>query len=300
VGGEDMSAKLAFIAAHASEHAVRLMCRVLDVARSWFHAWQRAAPQRAERAAKREDLVRQVREVFETSKRRYGAPRIHAELQGRGRGVSRRTVAKLMKENAIRPPRGRRRVPITTDSRHAHAVAPNLLDRNFEVLKPDTVWLADISYIPTGEGWLYLAAVKDLATMEIVGWSMSERLKSTLCEDALTMAIRNRRPPKGLIHHSDRGVQYACGDYGALLRLHGIKSSMSRKGNCLDNAPMESFFGSLKTELVHRTRFGTRAEAKAALFEYIEIFYNPRRRHSSSGYRTPAQARIDMAMAQAA
>ena len=141
---------------------------------------------------------------------------------------------------------------------------------------------------------------KDLATMEIVGWSMSERLKSVLCEEALKMAIRSRRLPMGLIHHSDRGVQYACGDYRKLLRLHGIKASMSRRGNCLDNAPMESFFGSLKTELAHRTRFSTRREAKAALFEYIEIFYNQRRRHSSIGYRTPAQARRDMTIAQAA
>lgn len=191
-------------------------------------------------------------------------------------------------------------MPITTDSRHAHAVAPNLLDRNFEIAVPDTVWLADISYIPTEEGWLYLAAVKDLATMEIVGWSMSDRLKSTLCEEALKMAIRNRRPPRGLIHHSDRGVQYACGDYRKLLKANGITASMSRKGNCLDNAPMESFFGALKTELVHRTRFRTRREAKAALFEYIEVFYNRQRRHSSVGYRTPAQARIDMTMANAA
>ena len=139
-----------------------------------------------------------------------------------------------------------------------------------------------------------------LATMEIVGWSTSERLKSTLCEDALTMAIRNRRPSRGLIHHSDRGVQYACGDYSKLLRLHGIDVSMSRKGNCLDNAPMESFFGSLKTELVHRTWFATRREAKAALFEYIEIFYNRQRRHSSIGYRTPEQARMDITVAMAA
>lgn len=205
-----------------------------------------------------------------------------------------------MNQNGIRPPRGKRRVPITTDSRHAHAVAPNMLDRNFEIAVPDTVWLADISYIPTDEGWLYLAAVKDLATMEIVGWSMSDRLKSTLCEDALKMAIRNRRPPRGLIHHSDRGVQYACGDYRKLLEANGITASMSRKGNCLDNAPMESFFGALKTELVHRTRFRTRRGAKAALFEYIEVFYNRQRRHSSVGYRTPAQARIDMTMANAA
>ncbi|MEM6354447.1 MAG: IS3 family transposase [Pseudomonadota bacterium] len=200
----------------------------------------------------------------------------------------------------MRPPRRKRKVPITTDSRHSHAIAPNLLDRNFKTAVPGTVWLADISYIPTDEGWLYLAAVKDLATMEIVGWSMSERLKSTLCEDALKMAIRNRRPPRGLIHHSDRGVQYACGDYRKLLALHDITASMSRKGDCLDNAPMESFFGSLKTELVHRTRFRTRTNAKCALFEYIEVFYNRRRRHSSIGFRTPAQARMDMVTAQAA
>jgi len=167
--------------------------------------------------------------------------------------------------------------------------------------------LADISYIPTDEGWLYLAAVKDLGTMEIVGWSMSERLKSTLCEDALKMAIRNRRPPKGLIHHSDRGVQYACGEYQKLLGLHGITSSMSRKaiawtthplsGSCKhdpDGQRMDSFFGALKTEMVHRTRFRTRREARGALFEYIEIFYNRQRRHSSIGYRTPVKVRMDM------
>ena len=188
VGGEDMNAKLAFIAAHMAEHAVRLMCRVLGVSRSWFHAWRRAAPTRAERATRREVLVAEVREIFEASRQRYGAPRVHADLQAQGRRISKRTVAKLMKQNGIRPPRGKRRVPITTDSRHAHAVAPNMLDRNFEIAVPDTVWLADISYIPTVEGWLYLAAVKDLATMEIVGWSMSDRLKSTLCEDALKMA----------------------------------------------------------------------------------------------------------------
>jgi putative transposase len=204
-----------------------------------------AAPTRAERVARREALVADIREIFEASRQRYGAPRVHADLQTRGRRISKRTVAKLMKQNGIRPLRGKRRVPITTDSRHAHAVAPNLLDRNFEIAVPDAVWLADISYIPTEEisyipteeGWLYLAAVKDLATMEIVGWSMSDRLKSTLCEDALKMAMRNRRPPRGLIQHSERGVQYACTDYRKLLEANGLKASMSRKGNCLDNAP---------------------------------------------------------------
>ncbi|MEL7470492.1 MAG: IS3 family transposase [Pseudomonadota bacterium] len=154
--------------------------------------------------------------------------------------------------------------------------------------------MAQQGSLPPGEGWLYLAAVTDLGTMEIVGWSMSERLKSTLCEDALKMAIRNRRPPKGLIHHSDRGAQHACGEYQKLLDLHGVTTSISRKGNCLDNAPMESVFGALKTEMVHRVQFRTRCQARAALSEYIEIFYNRQRRHSSIGYRTPAQARMDM------
>jgi transposase InsO family protein len=295
-----MRTKFAFIAAHASEHAIRFMCRIIGVARSCYYAWQRAAPRRAERAAWRHSLGAEIEAIFLQSKRRYGAPRIHAELRAQGFRASKRTVARLMQEEGIRPLRGRRRVPITTDSRHSHAIAPNLLEQKFDVALPDTVWLADISYIPTDEGWLYLAAVKDLAMMEIVGWSMSERLKSTLCEDALKMAIRNRRPPRGLTHHSDRGVQYACGDYRKLLRLHGIEASMSRKGNCLDNAPMESFFSSLKTELVHRTRFTTRREARAALFEYIEIFYNRQQRRSSIGYRTPAQARMDITVAKAA
>lgn len=295
-----MRAKVAFIAAHASDHAIRLMCRVLGLSRSWYHAWQRTAPERDARTARDEALTVEIRSIFEDSKQRYGAPRIHAELQSRGHRISRKTVAKLMRENGLRPPRRKRRMPITTQSRHGYGVAPNLLDRHFAITAPDTVWLADISYIPTDEGWLYLAAVKDLGTMEIVGWSMSERLKSTLCEDALTMAIRNRQPPRGLIHHSDRGVQYACDDYRKILRLYGMKASMSRKGNCLDNAPMESFFGALKTELVHRTRFATRREARAALFEYIEIFYNRQRRHSTIGYRTPQQARNDMTFKKAA
>ncbi len=289
-----MNAKLAFIAAHAGEHAVRLMCRLLAVCRSWFHTWHRTAPARAGRIARRDELAGEIAGIFEDSKHRYGAPRIHAELRARGHKVSKKTVAKLMKERGLRPPQRKRRMPMTTDSAHSYAIAPNLVNRNFQVTAPNTVWLADISYIPTGEGWLYLAAVKDLATMEIVGWSMSDRLKSTLCEDALKMAICNRRPPPGLIHHSDRGVQYACNSYRALLKLHRITSSMSRKGNCLDNAPMESFFSSLKTEMFHLTRFHTRREAKAAQFEYIEVFYNRKRRHSTIGYRTPAQARMDM------
>ena len=295
-----MNAKLAFIVAHAEEHAVRLMCRVLSVSPSWFHAWRAAAADRAVRQAARDAMVARIRAIFSESRARYGAPRIPAELVAQGERIARKTVAKLMKANDIRPPRRGRRVPRTTDSRHELGIAPNLLARNFEVATPDTVWLADISYVPTDEGWLYLAAVKDMATMEIVGWAMSDRLKGSLAIDAMRMALQNRSPPPGLICHSDRGVQYACADYRRLLKAHGARASMSGKGNCLDNAPMESFFGSLKTELVHRTRFHSRREAKAALFEYIAIFYNRRRRHSSIGYRTPEQARLDMIRAMAA
>lgn len=295
-----MNAKLEFIAAHAAEHAVSLMCRVLSVSTSWFHSWRATAPERAARHAARQDLLPRIRAIFKASHRRYGAPRIHAELRGQGIRVARKTVAKLMKDRDIRPPRRGRRMPQTTDSRHNLGIAPNLLRRNFKAAAPDRIWLADISYVATDEGWLYLAAVKDMATMEIVGWSMSDRLKSSLAVDAMRMALQNRRPVPGLICHSDRGIQYASVDYRRLLDAWKSNASMSRKGNCLDNAPMESFFGSLKNELVHRTRFGSRREAKAALFEYIAIFYNRQRRHSSIGYRTPEQARIDMAAAMAA
>jgi putative transposase len=190
--------------------------------------------------------------------------------------------------------RGRRRVPRTTDSRHDLPVAPNLLDRNFAAERPDTIWLADISYLPTDEGWPYLAAVEDMATREIVGWSMADHLRAGLCTDALVMALQRCRPPRGLIHHSDRGVQYAPGPYREVLERHGIRQSMSRRGNCLDNAPMESFFASLKAEHVHEARFRTRAEARAAVFDYVEVFHNRQRLHSAVGYRTPAEARASM------
>ena len=189
---------------------------------------------------------------------------------------------------------GRRPVPRTTDSRHSLPVAPNLLARNFVAVLPNQVWLADISYLPTDEGWLYLAAIKDMATREIVGWSMAEHLRAELCTAALVMALQRCHPARGLIQHSDRGVQYASADYRAVLERHGIEQSMSRRGNCLDNAPMESFFASLKKESVHHTRLRTREEARAAVFEYIEVFYNRQRLHSGVGYRTPAEARAHM------
>jgi putative transposase len=283
-----------FVAAERAAFPVRTLCRVVGVAASGFYAWSRRGPGR-----RREDDRRvgaRIAAIVARSRGTYGSPRVQAELRAEGVRIGRKRVARLMREAGLTAAR-RCRVPRTTDSRHDHPVAPNLLGRRFAAERPDTVWLADISYIPTGEGWLYLAAIKDLATREIVGWSMADHLREELARDALLMAICRRQPPPGLIHHSDRGVQYASGPYRATLARHGIVPSMSRKGDCLDNAPMESFFGSLKTELVHRTSFPTREAARRALFEYVEAFYNRRRRHSGLGFLTPAQAYEQMARA---
>jgi putative transposase len=286
--------KFAFVAAERGNHAVARLCQVIGASVSGFYAWLRAIPAVQNRAEAEAELRGHIGRIFTARRHVYGAPRIHAELRRGGRRHSRRRVARLMREMGLAARRGRRPRPRTTDSRHDLPVAPNLLARDFAVVRPDTVWLADISYLPTDEGWLYLAAIKDMATREIVGWSMADHLRAGLCVDALVMALQRCRPPKGLIHHSDRGVQYASGPYRQVLERHGIKPSMSRKGNCLDNAPMESFFASLKKEHVHPARFRTRAEAKAAVFEYIEVFYNRQRLHSALGYRTPAEARASM------
>jgi len=287
--------RFAFVSAERANHAVAAPCRVVGASVSGFHAWPHAIPAVQHRAEAEAELRGHIGRVFAARRRVYGSPRVHAELRREGRRHSRRRVERLMREMGLSARRGRKRAPRTTDSRHDLPVAPNLLDRNFTAEKPDQVWLADISYIPTGEGFLYLAAIKDLATREIVGWSMADHLRSGLCVDALVMAIRRHGPPpRGLIQHSDRGVQYASEPYRAVLERHGITQSMSRRGNCLDNAPMESFFASLKAEHVHQVRFRTREEAKAAVFEYIEIFYNRQRLHSAIGYRTPAEARATM------
>jgi putative transposase len=283
-----------FVAAERASFPVRMLCRLVGVAASGFYAWLRRGPARREGADR--GLRARVGAIFAASRGTYGSPRVHAELRAQGMQVSRRRVARLMREGGLSATI-RRRAPRTTDSRHDHAVAPNLLGRRFAADRPDAVWLADISYLPTGEGWLYLAAIKDLATREIIGWSMADHLRADLACDALLMAIRRRQPPRGLIHHSDRGVQYASEPYQAILARHGLRCSMSRRGNCLDNAPMESFFGSLKNELVHRAAFPTREAAKRAVFEYVESFYNRRRRHSALGFLTPAQAYEQMARA---
>jgi transposase InsO family protein len=283
-----------FVAAERASFPVRALCRVVGASASGFYVWLRRGSDR--RGGADRGLAARVGAIFAASRGTYGSPRIHAELRAQGVRVGRERVARLVREAGLAVAR-LRRVPRTTDSRHGHPVAPNLLGRRFTADRPDAVWLADISYIPTGEGWLYMAAIKDMATREIVGWSMAEHLRGDLARDALLMAIRRRQPPRGLLHHSDRGVQYASEPYQATLARHGLRCSMSRRGNCLDNAPMESFFGSLKTELVHRTTFPTRAAARRALFEYVETFYNRRRRHSALGFLTPAQACEQMARA---
>jgi putative transposase len=286
--------RFAFVAAERGNHAVATLCRVVGASVSGFYARLRAIPVTRARAEAEAELRGLIGRIFAARRRAYGSPRVHAELGREGRRHSRRRVERLMREMGLAARRGRRRAPRTTDSRHDLPVAPNLLDRNFAAERPDAVWLADISYLPTDEGWLYLAVVEDLATREVVGWSMADHLRAGLCVDALVTALQRRRPEPGLIHHSDRGVQYAAKPYRKVLRRHGIKQSMSRRGNCLDNAPMESFFASLKKEHVHHVRFRSRAEARAAVFEYVEVFYNRQRLHSALGYRTPAEARAGM------
>jgi putative transposase len=273
---------------------VATLCRIVGVSVSGFYAWLHAIPAIRIRAETDSELRDQITRVFNGRRRVYGSPRIHAELRREGRRHSRRRIERLMREMGLSARQGRRRTPRTTDARHDLPIAPNVLARNFSAERPDQVWLADISYLATDEGWLYLAAIKDMATRQIVGWSMANHLRGDLCIDALVMALQRCQPGKGLTHHSDRGVQYASAPYRAALARHGIVQSMSRRGNCLDNAPMESFFASLKKEYVHHLHFATREQAKVAVFDYIEVFYNRQRLSAAIGYRTPVQARMDM------
>ena len=282
-----------FIRDHAGRWPVRLMCRVLKVSASGYYAW-RNRPESARAAANRKLLV-DVRRLHAEHHRRYGSPRMHAALRAEGRTASRGRVARLMRRHGIRALAGRRFKPCTTDSRHYLPVAPNLLQQEFVAAAPNRVWLADITYIATGEGWLYLAAVLDLATRKIVGWSMRDHMRTELPLAALIMAAQRQRPAEGLICHSDRGSQYASEAYSKQLIAMKAKPSMSRTACCYDNAPMESFFHTLKVELVHQRRWATRDEARRELFAYIEGYYNRRRIHSALGYRTPEQAERQMA-----
>jgi len=279
--------RFAFIQKHAEEFPVDLMCEVLEVSRSGYYAWRdRPASSQARR---REELVQRIQAAHADSRQIYGSPRIHAELRAQGVACSPNTVAKLMKNCGIRSKMRRRFVVRTTDSRHGHPIAENRLQQQFDVPLPNQVWAADITYISTGEGWLYLAVVIDLCSRKVVGWTADDHLRADLPGAALRMALEHRRPEGALLHHSDRGVQYACDEYQALLARHGIECSMSRRGNCYDNAVVESFFGTLKTELIHHHKYTTRNQARLALFEYLEVFYNRKRRHSALDYRSPAE-----------
>jgi len=276
--------RFAFIQAEKANFPVTQLCAVLEVSTSGFYAWGRRPL--AERHQSNRQLGVDVAAIFTEKRGCYGSPRIHRELRTRGCHTGRKRVARLMVEQGLKA-RHRRRFRTTTDSRHGLPVAPNVLDRKFTADKPNVAWVTDITYIWTQEGWLYLAVILDLFSRRVVGWSMSEQITRQLAIDALTMGLSLRQPHRDLLHHSDRGSQYASGDYRELLERHGIVCSMSRKGNCWDNAVAESFFATLKTELVYKSNWATRSQARAAIFEYLEIFYNRCRLHSSLGYLTP-------------
>jgi putative transposase len=266
-----------FIQNHRETWPVKIQCRVLQVSRSTYYAWLQRPP--SSTAVRRAELVQQIREIHSQPHHdSYGAPRVHRELLAAGHRCNRKTVEKLT---------CRRFRVTTTDSRHNQPIAANLLERKFQPSAKHQAWTMDITYIPTDEGWLYLALVEDLYSRKIVGWSMSARIDSQLVADALDMAIQRERPQPGLLAHSDRGVQYASDHFQQRLAQFGIRGSMSRKANCWDNAPTESLFATIKKELVHQTTFATRAEAQQSLFEYIEVFYNRQRMHSAIGYKTP-------------
>lgn len=277
--------KYAWIATNRHEFEVEAMCRLLGVCKSGFYASQ-SRPLSARRM-RQDKLLVEIKAVHTRSRRIYGSPRVFQELREQGEIVCENTVARLMNRAAIRSKIVKRFVPKTTDSRHAHPVAENVLDQAFDAKRPNRKWVTDITYIETEEGFLYLAGVLDLHSRKVVGWSMADHLRTELVEDALKMAMARRNPEAGVLHHSDRGSQYACGDYQELLVRGGFIGSMSRTGNCYDNAVMESFWGTLKTELVYHKKYQTREQARRSIFEYIEVFYNRVRRHSSIGYVSP-------------
>jgi putative transposase len=278
--------RFSFIEEHKDTWPVVVMADLLGVSTAGFYAW-RDRPI-SERQQRRDRLLVEIAAIHEEFQGRYGSPRIHAELHAQGHGCCVNTVAEVMRQAGIRA-KTARKFRHTTDSNHQRPVADNVLNREFSVGGPNQAWVADITYVPTREGWLYLAIVEDLYSRMIVGWSMDGTMTSRLVVDALEMAVRRRLPGEELLAHSDRGSQYASEHYQRLLGKYGIECSMSEVGQCWDNAPAESFFASLKKELVHDEDYQTRAEATASIFEYIEVFYNRQRRHSTLGYVSPAE-----------
>jgi putative transposase len=276
-----------FIAARKAEHSVKTMCRVLEVSRSGFHAWASRGP--SARAREDADLTDRIKEIHEQNRKVYGSPRIHAELRlGDGRGVGRKRVERLMRQAGISGLVARKRGR-TTVRVPGVRVCEDLVDRAFLAAAPDRLWVADITYLRTWQGWLYLAAVQDVYSRRIVGWAMADHMRTELVTDALEMALTRRRPAPGLVHHSDQGSQYVSLAFGQQARAAGIAQSMGSRGDCFDNAVAESFFATLKKELIHRRSWPDKDELRTEVFDYIEVFYNRRRRHRSLGQLSPAQ-----------
>ena len=269
----------------SDEYAIQGLCVVLGVSRSGYYAWAKSPV--SARRHRDDELRAKIAGVHRQSRETYGSPRVTIELQTQGEQVGRHRVARLMQQAGLRGRQKRRYRVRTTDSAHSHPIAPNRLAQRPVPTQPNRVWVSDLTYVPTEEGWLYVAGVLDRCSRCLVGWAMGSTLDTAVPLAALMMALRQRKPAPGLIHHSDRGVQYASVEYRSALADHGLVASMSRKGNCYDNAAMEAFWSSLKNELVHRRHFATRAEARTAIFDYIEAFYNRTRRHSSLGYLSP-------------
>jgi len=278
--------RYAFIRQERSNFPIRPLCRAMRVSVSGFYDWLRRPP--SDRAVEQLQVVTALRAAHKRGRGFYGPKKLQDELRDEGLEMGINRIRRLRRKYGIYCLQ-KKRFRATTQSTHRYPVAPNLLGQCFATTRPCEVWVADITYVDTAEGWLYVAGVKDLFTKELVGWAISTRLTASLAIDALDRACERKQPAGGLIHHSDRGSQYACGDYQHRLRLYGMRASMSRKGNCYDNAPMESFFATFKTELVYQQHFETREAARRAIFEYIEVFYNRQRRHASIGNLAPAE-----------
>lgn len=278
--------KYRFMEEYRSAFRVEKMCCVFEVSRSGYYAWKHR--EKSIRHKENEHLVKTIRNIYHITREVYGSPRMTEELRARGIACGKNRIARLMSKNAIKA-KTVRRYRVTTKSNHRLGHAPNIVNRNFKADAPDTLWVSDLSYIGTKEGWLYLAVIIDVFSRHIVGWAMGERLKDDLTVNALKQALGRRKPSPGLIFHSDRGSQYTSHRFRELLRSHGIIQSMSGAGSCYDNALAESFFHTLKTELVHSQRYETRFQARQSIFDYIEVFYNRIRRHSALSYRSPVE-----------
>ena len=282
--------KYRFIDRYSSSYGVERMCRVIGVSRSGYYGWKKRPESR--RYKENEKLLMYIKESYRKSRGNYGSPRIFEDLREEGFRCGKNRIARIMRENGI-VAKTKRKYKATTNSSHNLPVAPNLLDQNFTASAPNKVWVSDITYIATVEGWLYLAVIIDVFSRQVVGWAMSKRQTADFVIKALNQAIGRRRPSSECIYHSDRGVQYASKNFKHVLKQYGFLQSMSRKGNCYDNAVAESFFHTLKTEHVYFYKYTTRAEARQSIFEYIEMFYNRQRRHSALGYRSPATFELE-------